>query len=655
MDSRAVGAVTSRQSRGRPRPGSLWSGAFCVAATLLTLAGVAAAPAQAAAAGAGPLIQVADTIPPPDTIPTQPHDTIPPPVVDPRLPPGSDTLPPPEDTVPPEPPALLPAFEAIGPAGLPAGVWEWSRTDLLRLPDISLLHLLERVPGITGIRASPFGQPEAASVFGATAGAITYEIDGFQFDPLTTPTFDPTRLPLLALEHVRIERRVTGATVRIQTRSPVDARPHSIIEAGTGDLRTNLFRGTFLAPHVLGGSLALGFESLGSQTLAGGTSNHVTGSLKWTWVREGGGIQLAYRQSDLDRTGVSDGLASMRRDWSVRARQNLGPITAEAHAGASSVEEEIGDLVLHEGSPQGGLRVTSVLPAPVPTEASVSLRLRSHPRLPAQEVELAAWTAPAPWLAVGADVVHGRWGDGSPTGRWAVRAQAGPMAGFTAFAEVGGADRALIGTFADPPATESSVGGSETVAEAARIEFAHNGRRLGLDFRRAGIRAGAAAISVSADSVGGFGLEFDQAVPRFGAGDAQGLELSVGLPTGWAPLRLEGWYVDTDVPGGWVYFPSEQWRAALVYHDLPLPSGNLEIFARLEHEFRGRMAVPSAGDLVAVGAYRATNLELTIRVLTVRAFVRWQNVLHRVGQRDLPGLVRPGQHIFYGVKWEFWN
>lgn len=651
----------SEPSRGRPRPQSLWSGALCVLATLFALAGFGAGTALADSAGAGLPTWASDTIPPPppDTVPTAPHDTIPPPVLDPRPPAGADTIPTHTDTVPaeaepePEPPALLPTLAAVGPAGWETGVWEWSRTDLLGLPALSLLHLLERIPGITGIRTSPFGQPEAAAVFGATAGAIRYEIDGFELDPLTTPTFDPTRLPLLALEHVRVERRVTGATVRIRTRAPVDARPHSVIEASTGDLRANLFRGTFLAPHVLGGSLALGFESFGSQTLTGGASNHLAGSITWTWVRDGGGVQLAYHQSDMNRTGVGTGLSSLRRDWAVRARQELGPVTAEAFAGASSVEEEIGDLTVHEGTPQGGLRVASALPGPVPMEGSAALRLRSHPGLPAQELEVAGWATPTSWLRVGVDAVHGRWAHGPATGRWTARAQAGPVLGLTVFADLGRADRAVAR--AHPAVTGDPGDVSDPVLEPARIEFARGGRRLGLQFQRAGVRIGAAAVAVSADSVAGFGLEFDPTAPRFPAGDARGVEITFGLPTGWAPLRFEGWYVDMGVPPGWVYFPAEQWRAGLVYHHLPLPTGNLELFARVEHELRGAMTVPTGAELQTVDAYQATNLELTIRVLTVRAFLRWQNVLHRVGQTDLVGFERPGQHIIYGVKWEFWN
>jgi hypothetical protein len=70
---------------------------------------------------------------------------------------------------------------------------------------------------------------------------------------------------------------------------------------------------------------------------------------------------------------------------------------------------------------------------------------------------------------------------------------------------------------------------------------------------------------------------------------------------------------------------------------------------------RGAMFVPGSAGLARVDAVRATDLELTIRVVTVRAFVRWQNIFHRLFQEDLPGRWHPGQHIFYGVKWEFWN
>jgi hypothetical protein len=156
--------------------------------------------------------------------------------------------------------------------------------------------------------------------------------------------------------------------------------------------------------------------------------------------------------------------------------------------------------------------------------------------------------------------------------------------------------------------------------------------------------------------VAAFGLAFDPAAPRFAAGEATGYELTARVPTGFDPFWLEGWLIEMDRPDGWVYLPRQQWQAALVYHHLPLPSGNLELYLRLEHRYRGPMAVPGDdGTIATVAPYRSSNLELTIRVVTVRAFLRWENMAHRLFQEDLPGFFLPGQHLVYGVKWEFRN
>jgi hypothetical protein len=554
-----------------------------------------------------------------------------------------DTVP--ADTVPPPPPPTLPAMPAAGETGWAVGVWEWDRTGLLRLPDVSLLQLLERIPGVVPVRATTLGQPEGASIFGATAGAVRYEIDGFALDPLVGPTFDPSRMPLVALSSVRVERTVTGATVRIATLAPTDARSESIIEAGTGDYRTNLFRGTFMAPRVLGGSLALGFESLGTQMLAAGSTNQLGGWVKWTWAGEDSGMQVEYRQSDVTRSGVGPPLDGGRRDWVVRARSRLGPVTGEAYAGASNVEDELGGVSYAEGASQGGLRLASRLDGPVRVEATAALRLRGHPRLPAQELEAAAWAYPTRWVALGIDARHGRWDVGDPTGSLAAQVRVGSLLGITATAGV-------FRTEDQPPLVADPIADDPGMPADRWIR---DGLRFGGQFQRWGLLLAGAAVQARAELVPGFGLPFDEEAPDLPGGDANGFEAIAHIPTGWHPLRLEGWYVGMDVPEGWPYFPSEQWTAALVYHHLPLPSGNLELYGRAEHTVRGAMTVPQPDGFVSVGAYRATNLEITIRVLTVRAFIRWNNLMNRPFQEDLPGFQRLGQHILYGVKWEFWN
>lgn len=623
----------------RPRPRTHRPGAFFVPVALL--AGAAfLLPAPAAAQGPDTAAAAVDTVggaPPADVRSGQdtiPQDTA---VVDSQL-----------------PPPTLPQLHRPGPVGWAAGVWEWDRAALLRLPDVTLLQLLTRVPGLTPVRAGMVGQPESAAVLGATAGAIRYVLDGFALDPLVAPTFDASRISLLALEGVRVERRVTGATVYLETVSPTAPNPVSVIEAATGDIGTNLFRGTFLAPRVLGGSLGVGFERLATGVQGG--ANHLTGWAQWTFVRDSSGVQLELRQSDMDRSGVGGGLVGARRDWGVRARTRLGPVAAEAYAGATTVEDEVGSVVLREGTPQGGVRLHSALPSPVPLEATAALRLRSHPRLPRQEIELSAWATPAPWLGVGGEVVQGWWDGPVVTGRWSARAVLRPVVGITAFAGIH-AGGALLGE-----------GGPEVLVPAVRatgpVSVDRDGVRAGLEARWRGFQAGAAAIRTRAGSVPGFGLPFDSTAPSFGGGEAEGIEATLRIPTPLHPIWLEGWYVGMDRPETWLYLPRHQWKAALLYHHFPIPSGNLELYSRIEHVFRGSMVAPvyeadgwSVARPATVPAYRATNAELVIRVLSVRAFVRWDNVLHRLQQSDLPGTAYwlPGQNLTYGVKWTFTN
>lgn len=579
-----------------------------------------------------------------------------------EIPPPGDTAA--ADTVPeapPPPPPRLPSLDPVGPTGWEFGVWEWDRRALLMLPDVSLLDLLQRVPGITPVRVGAAGQPEGAAVLGAAAAGIRYILDGFELDPLTTPTFDPSRLSLLALERVRVERTVTGAVVRLETLSPTDPRPHSVVEAATGDVGVNLFRGIFLAPSVLGGPLAGGFERLASD--AAGGSNRTVGWLKWTFVRDSAGIQLEYRQSETDRTGFYEGFLGQRRDWALRARARLLGVTTEAYAGATTVEDDDGNLVLREGTPQAGLRFHRAFEGPLPSAGRVALRFRDHPRLPGTEAAVELWTGLGSWLRVGAEGVRGWWDDAEPTGSLSARARLGPVLGFSAFGEM---------TLGDTPATRLLAPGDSLVLAPVR-----EGLRVGGSFDRWGFHFGAAALRLQADEGAGFGVAFDPDAPRFAAGEAPALEALAVIPTGWEPLWLEAWYLHAEPPGTWLYLPDDQWRVGLVYHDLPLPSGNLEIYSRLEHVFRGPMDTPctsllacadTVGDptVARIGANATTNFELTIRVVTVRAFFRWENVFLRRYQQDLPFghparpgdgdfLALPGQRFVYGIKWEFWN
>lgn len=93
---------------------------------------------------------------------------------------------------------------------------------------------------------------------------------------------------------------------------------------------------------------------------------------------------------------------------------------------------------------------------------------------------------------------------------------------------------------------------------------------------------------------------------------------------------------------------------------LPHPTGNLEIFGRAEAHMRGSVlafdptALDGAGAYARVPAYTTADAYLQIRVIDVRAFIRWEDILGN-DLEELPGRIVRGPRIFYGVKWDLWN
>jgi hypothetical protein len=49
------------------------------------------------------------------------------------------------------------------------------------------------------------------------------------------------------------------------------------------------------------------------------------------------------------------------------------------------------------------------------------------------------------------------------------------------------------------------------------------------------------------------------------------------------------------------------------------------------------------------------DLWLQVRVLTVRIFIRSENLTLRGGNQDFPGRLLPQTRSVYGVRWTLWN
>lgn len=554
----------------------------------------------------------------------------------------------PADSIPAaaRPLVQFPAFGAGGVASFAAGEWVWQRDALLREAPVSLAELLERIPAVSTFRAGMFVQPEAASAFGVAAGRVEVEIDGYPLDPLSASTLDLSQIPLAQLREVRVQRRLGLLRIRLLTEQPLANQPYTRIEAGVGVPDANLFRGLFLVPYAVLGPLSLGIERIDTDgTGADEPANIFIGWGKWSWTNGRRGVQLELLRTTLRREqGSPWPVERLRQDIIVRARNQFTPgLVAEAYAARVSLEETVpldGDtLAIDRAAVQAGVRAgfsSSV------GSVSATFRYRDAPLLPATEVIIEGDGGVGP-VRVGGEFGMASWeGDSGSTRYSSLRAAVGPLLNATAFAELTRGDRAA------PLWTDSST-----------LRSSRNGWRAGLSLTLGRATGSLAAIGIEQSQALPFGLPFDTAGVPGRTEPASGLEAHgrFQIVPGW--LAIESWIVDWQKAPGWIYLPLRFWRTALEVHAVPLPSGNLEILARAEGTQRSAMLAfePSAAaeeTLRAVPSYTTFSGYLQIRIIDVRAFLRWEDVLG-ADIESLPDRRHNGPRIFYGVKWNLWN
>lgn len=553
-----------------------------------------------------------------------------------------------------------------------AGVWEWDRKALMASGAASLTDLLERIPGVQPLRYGMFASPEAVNAWGMTAGRIEVVLDGFALDPLNAGVYDLSRFELAGLERVRVERAAGRLRIELETIAPTDRRPYSMVEAGTGQPDgAKLFRGVFQAPRVFGGPLSLAVDRVDSEGLnRAEPANTFATWLKWARIVGTTALQLELRRASVDRQ-LADGtlVEGSRQDWVLRARGTpFGRVTTEAFFGASSLEGGLASAAVEpvptggtegeegageaedgaaEADDDGPTRLSSVqagVRAAFESDrgwSRATVRLRNQEALPAVETELTGGLRPFDPLEVSGSVSWADWRDGSSAAAYGVRAEVGPFLGLRPFAELSGGRRGV------PFLRDSD--GAPVLTDRTSI-------RIGGDFSRGGLHLAGAFLKLSADSIPAYGLPFDRGAGLFPGGDLTGFEVTGRIPLFWEPLALEGWYTRRWGAAPWIYLPEDSWRAALVYSHSPLPSGNLDVLARIGGRHRGAMIVPTGDGATAfVPGHTVFDAYLQLRILSVWAFVRWENIFLRPGVQDFPGRSFPRQRVFYGVKWEFWN
>lgn len=606
-----------------PRPG--------VGMTPRSRAGMRALLASIVIAAGGPgrlAARQQDTIPPPDTARAAAQDTV-------RLP----------------PPLLVP-WPASALDGWDRGTWTWNRDALAGEGAFSLLDLLRSVPGMATLQAGAFVQPEAATWIGAGAGRTEIEIDGYILDPLTAASFDLSTVELAALDQVRIERRLDRTRIRLRTLAPEDARTFSRIEAGVGEPRANMFRGLLLAPRVIVGPFGFAVERLEAQgTGPPRPADTFATWVKWGWLAPNRGLQLEWRSLTLSREPESAAPIDGRRsDFVLRGRNRFADgLVGEAYAGWASerlepLDPAVPDSLrptLEESSRQAGVR------AALQRErggVDAALRLRNHPAFARWQADVSANVAPISRADLSLRASTSGWRNDRRTTEFGASASLVPVDAVRLFGEYSTGESGAPFFRADSLRTGPLV--SDRTAW-----------RAGVELRRFGIDAGAAALHAETDSVVTFGLPGDSAAPVLPGGSLNGWEAFARVPLRSDWLSASFAYTTWSSGTRWAYVPGSSLSAALDLHALPLESGNLELIGRFQILQRGDVAAPPPvpGDpLVTLASRTRFSGYFQIRIIDVRLFVRFEDIQGGY-LTDLPGLDIRGPRLVYGVKWNFWN
>lgn len=632
----------------------------------------------------------------------------------------------------------LPGLTAGAPARREAGVTVWDREAILGTPALTLLELLAREPDLLPLRYGDYGAPEAIVGPGFAGGRVRVFVDGFESEPLTGAVPDLSRVALAGIQEVRVERG--GGEVRIELTSldPYDPRPMSRVEAGTGDLDTNLFRGTFLHPRALGGTLGLSLERNDTQ----GRGGNDPGSRQAVWFRyavhRGDDLALAF---DVRKNTTETALDSIppsldRTTWTLRGRARLWPtVVAEAYTGSATLSAdddglspvdvsrrqhgvrlsfdrgfgrepepaateveaaaavpaaaEAVDSVVDPGGAPPDTLAPAMDPAPPVTEPDTAVVGANPPAVPALDGRVWAraegrlfsgadlpsrslgFEAGFDWATLGgiaAEIRSDAWADPvrdrTATAR-GVRAWTAPVFGVSLFA---GWDSGVRGSRIESERVAVPVPDTTAVDTLPPLPDTLPAFHLS---DRTAVRAGARVALGPLDVVGAWHrVEVDSILPieipgtrrgEAAPGDeVTGYEVSgrLGLPILLDGLALTGSLMQWETGG--FYRPRRRYTGGVDFHDV-FKNGNLEFWASFQVQGRDAMLLPwpeTSEDPVTwtvVPFHQSWDLWLQVRVLTVRIFIRSENVTLRPFNQDFPDRLLPQTRSVYGVRWTLWN
>jgi hypothetical protein len=525
----------------------------------------------------------------------------------------------------------------------PTGSFHWTRATMFSTGALNVQDLLDRTPGLTGLRTNWIAEPMLSAYLGDTR-RIRISVDGFQLDelePAMGQVWDLSQIPIWSLDDLVVERTASEIRIVMRTWRVDRTTPITRTDIYTGDLSTNLYRGFFGRRYEHGEVLQLAGQQFST------SPGRLTES----------GDQLSF----MSRIGIG------RRLWTAdavmlrqnRARGRVFPLSLQDTVpGTESVRSDAYLRFAWTDTARGwwaqGLAGASVYTWHAPGQAQIS-NVPDSGRSRSQYVFSSGYTRGAmrasftqryllgsgrhvatPSARVGFDhrrVSVSAYGEGrglDSTRRFDVSAVFRPIG------------RAFVaGSFG----TEVPLGDSLGSPVFSRLE-------AGVRFRDMWLSGGVMKRDAVELAPGRIVLA---ATPVVVDSAATGAFATVRGRV-WKAVYLDAHAVRWNDTTG-AYRPQYQTRTELYLSTAALrrfPKNNFHVRASVVHEYRSALLWPDSTGFSRVVGYRTFSSILQFKIVSAEVFWNYRNNLN-ARYEQIPGFRLARATSVYGVRWEFWN
>lgn len=556
----------------------------------------------------------------------------------------------------------LPRVRGSEPVGFATGVWEWDRHAIMADGANTLAELFQRLPGVVALLGGDYGTPASVTAFGGGGGGYRILRDGLEVYAAEGGVPNLQLVGLAGISRIRLDRSMGQMTIEMWSHEYDDGRPFSIIEAGTGDLDTNMFRGVYADPTAFGGSIAAGLERMDTRGRERDRSEG--GNRTGSWVRyqyhagDRFGLALDYRTVSSQTRVEEFTPTSGRSDVSVRAAfEALAGVTVSAFAGQSTYTvDSPADSSLFVGGSRTQVGGTlGVDRGPLWLHGSYR---NFEGALPSGRADVRGGISDERWGGISGQWSSSSWNDIDASSyrarAWFTPARFATLFGSYEDGSFGSRAEVLSEGVGTPPLSPD-----RSFEEGPGVVLDRTGARAGLALSRWGVSLAGATLYSYSNQVQPLGLELDdQATPVVGV-HRNGYEGMAVLPTFMEGLTLEGSYQYWDEEGP--YQSTQIYRGAFEFHRVFMESGNLELWASLGVRGHDPMQVFVADDMSGSGSvaqvpfYQSWYWQAQVRVVTVRFWLGMDNFTLRRDLQTYPDRVLPFGRSFFALRWDLWN